>query len=178
MSTETLTPEALQLSPRRHTSTAGTVAQLVAEQLAHFGIAADSPHGQALTRLTRALIDANGAAQDAWRLTNQTLATLDRRDRIAWFNAKRFACFQLAKVLDTLQNPLRATYQSIMDDAPTAIAKGPNPLFDNVTALFSATPVITRTATYVYACTEWVEDAFQGKELLHEIYSRLLNPTS
>ncbi len=178
MSTETLAPEALQLSPRRHTSTARTVEQLVTEQLEHFGIAADSAHGHALARLTRALIDANGAAQDAWRLTSETLAKLERRDRIAWFNAKRFACFQLAKVLDTLQNPLRATYQSIMDDAPTAIAKGPNPLFDNVTALFSATPVITRTATYVYACTEWVEDAFQGKELLHEIYSRLLNPTS
>ena len=57
-------------------------------------------------------------------------------------------------------------------------AKGPYPLFDNVTAIFSATPVITRTATYMYACTEWVEDAFKGREPLHEIYSRLLNPTS
>ncbi len=178
MSTEKLSPSALQLSPRRHTSAARTVEELVREQLEHFGVSADSAHGQALMRLSRALIDANGAAQEAWRLTTETLSRLERRDRIAWYNAKRFACFQLAKVLDTLQNPLRASYQSIMDDAPTAIAKGPNPLFDNVTALFSATPVITRTATYVYACTEWVEDAFQGKELLHEIYSRLLNPTS
>jgi len=38
--------------------------------------------------------------------------------------------------------------------------------------------VLVRTATYIYACTEWVDDAFQGKEALHEIYSRLLNPTS
>ena len=30
----------------------------------------------------------------------------------------------------------------------------------------------------MYACTEWVEDAFKGRELLLEIYSRLLNPTS
>ncbi len=178
MSTENLPQSALQLSPRRHSTAAASVEELVREQLEHFGITVGSPHGQALTRLSRALIEANGAAQDAWRLTTETLCRLDRRDRIAWFNAKRFACFQLAKVLDTLQNPLRATYQSIMDDVPTAIAKGPYPLFDNVTALFSATPVITRTATYVYACTEWVEDAFQGKELLHEIYSRLLNPTS
>ena len=178
MSTENLPQFALQLSPRRHSTAAASVEELVREQLEHFGITVSSPHGQALTRLSRALIEANGAAQEAWRLTTETLSRLDRRDRIAWFNAKRFACFQLAKVLDTLQNPLRATYQSIMDDAPTAIAKGPYPLFDNVTALFSATPVITRTATYVYACTEWVEDAFQGKELLHEIYSRLLNPTS
>ena len=28
------------------------------------------------------------------------------------------------------------------------------------------------------ACTEWVEDAFRGRELLHDIYSRLMNPTS
>jgi O-acetylhomoserine/O-acetylserine sulfhydrylase-like pyridoxal-dependent enzyme len=38
--------------------------------------------------------------------------------------------------------------------------------------------VITRTATYLYACTEWIDDAFRGKELLLEIYSRLMNPTS
>lgn len=56
--------------------------------------------------------------------------------------------------------------------------KGNFPLFDNVTALFSATPVITRTAAYLLACTEWIEDGFKGREPLHEIYSRLLNPTS
>ena len=178
MSTESLPQHALQLSPRRHSTAARSLEELVGEQLRHFGIAPESPHGEALAHLVRALIDANGAAHEAWRLTNATLSGLDRRDRIAWFNAKRFACFQLAKVLDTLQNPLRTTYQSLMDDPATTVAKGPYPLFDNVTALFSATPVITRTATYVYACTEWVEDAFQGKELLHEIYSRLLNPTS
>jgi cystathionine beta-lyase/cystathionine gamma-synthase len=60
----------------------------------------------------------------------------------------------------------------------TLSAKGPYALFDNVTALFAANPVIARTATYIYACAEWIEDAFQGKELLLEIYSRLLNPTS
>ena len=43
---------------------------------------------------------------------------------------------------------------------------------------FPATPAIVRTATYLYACTEWVEDAFKGKESTHPIYSRLLNPTS
>ncbi len=178
MSQQNLFPSAVQLSPLRHSTEARSVDGLVREQLEHFGIDSESAHGQTLSRLSRALFEANGAAQDAWRLTSETLAGLDRRDRIAWFNAKRFACFQLAKVLDTLQNPLRATYQSIMDDSATVVAKGPYPLFDNVTALFSATPVIARTATYVYACAEWVEDAFQGKELLHQIYSRLLNPTS
>ncbi|MGB8327735.1 MAG: PLP-dependent transferase, partial [Steroidobacteraceae bacterium] len=97
---------------------------------------------------------------------------------IAWFNAKRFVCFQLAKVLDTLQNPMRKTYQSLALGPDVETVRGPYPIFDNVTAIFSATPVITRTATYLYACTEWVEDAFRGKELLLEIYSRLLNPTS
>lgn len=51
-------------------------------------------------------------------------------------------------------------------------------MFDNVTAIFSANPVIARTATYIYACAEWIADAFEGKELLLEIYSRLLNPTA
>ena len=169
---------ALQLSPLRHSSAATSSAELVDEQLRHFGIDPATPGGQALGRLVARLGAANAAAHELWELTTQTLDTLDRRDRISWYNAKRFACFQLAKVLDTLQNPLRATYQGLLDDLGTAGVKGPNPLFDYVTALFSATPVITRTATYVYACTEWIEDAFKGRELLHQIYSRLLNPTS
>ena len=169
---------ALQLSPLRHSSAATTLPELVDEQLRHFGVDPASEGGRALGRLVQQLGAANCAAHELWELTVRTLGSLDRQDRIAWFNAKRFACFQLAKVLDTLQNPLRSTYQALIDDMSTAGAKGPNPLFDNVTALFSATPVITRTATYVYACTEWIEDAFKGRELLHEIYSRLLNPTS
>ena len=103
---------------------------------------------------------------------------LDRSDRIAYFNAKKFLSFQTAKVLDLLQNPFRSTYQSLHLNYQTQSTKGPYAIFDNVTAIFSATPVIARTATYVYACAEWIADAFQGKELLLEIYSRLLNPTS
>jgi O-acetylhomoserine (thiol)-lyase len=178
MMTDTLYTRAVHLSPRRHTTDASTLEGVIAEQLQHFGIDPGSSYGHALAALVDKLCAANAAAHDLWALTTSTLSTLDRADRIAWFNAKRFACFQLAKVLDTLQNPLRATYQSLVADMSVSGTKGPYPLFDNVTALFSATPVITRTATYVYACTEWIEDAFQGKELLHEIYSRLLNPTS
>src|SRR5262249_44649932 len=136
---------ALELSPLRHSSAASSEPALVREQLEHFGIAPDSTHGAALAKLVHALGSANGAAHEVWALPSRELAKLDRSDRIAWFNAKRFACFQLAKVLDTLQNPLRKTYQSLMDDRGTAGVKGPYPLFDNVTALFSATPVITRT---------------------------------
>ena len=167
-----------QLSPLRNTTDASTAEDLAKEQLDHFGIDAATPYGEALQSFAEHLYRLNDDAYTLWTRTIETLGTLDRSDRIAYFNAKRFICFQLAKVLDTLQNPMRATYQSLVTHTGGFASKGPYPLFDNVTALFSATPVITRTATYIYACTEWVEDAFTGREFLHEIYSRLLNPTS
>jgi cystathionine beta-lyase/cystathionine gamma-synthase len=166
------------LSPLRNTSAATTPDELAREQLAHFGIDSQTEYGEALLRLVGDLYGVNASANTLWERTMERLSSLDRSDRIAWFNAKRFVCFQLAKILDTLQNPLRATYQSLVTHGGGFASKGPYPLFDNVTALFSSTPVITRTATYIYACTEWVEDAFTGREPLHEIYSRLLNPTS
>ncbi|MCU0760590.1 MAG: PLP-dependent transferase [Steroidobacteraceae bacterium] len=167
-----------ELSPLRHTTTATGAADLAREQLRHFSIDAGSDAGRALLALVEKLYTAHEAAHELWRCMLEGLDGLDRRDRIAWFNAKRFACFQLAKILDTLQNPLRRTWQTLDGGGVDAAVRGPYPLFDNVSAIFSATPVITRTATYLYACTEWVEDAFRGKELLHQVYSRLLNPTS
>ena len=178
MPDHTAVSQARQLSPLRNSTGATTVAALVDEQLRHFAIDPATEHGQAMVHLTASLYEANMAAQDLVAITARTLSGLDRKDRIAWFNAKRFACFQLAKVLDNLQNPMRRTYQSLAGSRGPEAARGPYPIFDNVTAIFSATPVVTRTATYLYACVEWVEDAFKGKELLHEIYSRLLNPTS
>jgi O-acetylhomoserine (thiol)-lyase len=166
------------LSPLRHSSEAKDIEELVEEQLQHFSIDSSTAYGQALAEFTRHIYNAGASAHQLWSITLETLSRLDRSDRIAYFNAKRFASFQLAKILDTLQNPMRAVYQSLLSSSDGAIAKGPYPVFDNVTAIFSATPVITRTATYLYACIEWVEDAFKGKELLLEIYSRLLNPTS
>lgn len=167
-----------QLSPLRNTTGAETPEALAEEQLIHFGIDAATPYGKALKDTATELYRLNTDVHTLWSRTMESLSTLDRADRIAYFNAKRFLCFQLAKILDTLQNPLRATYQSLVTHNGGFASKGPYPLFDNVTALFSATPVITRTATYIYACTEWVEDAFTGREFLHEIYSRLMNPTS
>ena len=167
-----------QLSPLRNTTNHTTAHDLAGEQLDHFGIDQSTDFGQALLSLTEKLYHVNQDAHDLWQATLDGLAQLDRSDRIAWFNAKRFLSFQLAKILDTLQNPMRATYQSLMTHQGQFASKGPYPIFDNVTALFSSTPVITRTATYLFACTEWVEDAFTGREPLHEIYSRLLNPTS
>jgi O-acetylhomoserine (thiol)-lyase len=166
------------LSPRRNTSTAHSLDELVAEQMAHFGVEPSTELGQSVARVAAQLYQCQADVDHLWRTTLTSMASLDRADRIAHFNAKKFLSFQFAKLLDTLQNPFRSNYQSLGFSYATQAAKGPYAMFDNVTAIFSATPVITRTATYVYACAEWIEDAFQGKELLLEIYSRLLNPTS
>lgn len=166
------------LSPRRNTTKASNIEELVAEQLTHFGIDQDSDYGKALQDTATHLYQAQSDVSRLWEITNDTLESLDKGDRMAYFNAKRFLSFQLAKILDSLQNPFRKVSQSLATNPSTQMAKGSYPLFDNITAIFSATPVIARTATYIYACTEWVDDAFHGREMTHQIYSRLLNPTN
>lgn len=166
------------LSPRRKSTHADSIDALASEQLEHFGVDPASDYGVALREACHSLYEAQADMDRLWKVTSETMAGLDRKDRIAWFNAKKFMSFQVAKILDTLQNPFRKAYQGLGLSDDSMQAKGPYPIFDNVTALFSANPVIVRTATYIYACTEWVDDAFHGKEALHEIYSRLLNPTS
>ncbi len=167
-----------KLSPQRNSTTATTLDELVEQQLHYFGIDSKSDYGKTLERLVRRMYESQNDVEHLWQLTIDSMRTLHQSDRIQRFNAKRFLSFQLAKVLDTLQNPARASYQALGYSNETVGAKGPYPVFDNITALFSATPIITRTATYIYACAEWIEDAFHGKELMLEIYSRLLNPTS
>ncbi|MCZ6642522.1 MAG: PLP-dependent transferase [Gammaproteobacteria bacterium] len=166
------------LSPKRNTTQASNIEELISEQLTHFGIDPSTPFGKSLTQIVRGLYESQAGIDDLWKITIESMATLETKDRIARFNAKKFLSFQLAKLIDTLQHPFRKSYQSLNYSPGTLAAKGPYPIFDNVTALFSATPVIARTATYIYACAEWVEDAFKGQELLLEIYSRLMNPTS
>lgn len=166
------------LSPKRNSTRAPDMESLAKEQLQHFGIDIHSDYGDALYHAALHIYQTHVDVHQLWAITNETLAGLDKQDRIAYFNAKKFLSFQLAKILDTLQNPFRATYQSLHKQSGSHLVKGHYPLFDNVTALFSANPVIVKTATYVYACTEWIDDAFQGKEFTHQIYSRLLNPTS
>jgi O-acetylhomoserine (thiol)-lyase len=177
-----LDPHTLQimhtLSPLRRSTAAPDIEAMVAEQLAHFHIDAASEYGQTLGRIVHHLYACSGDLDQLWRITSQSIDSLDRSDRIAWFNAKKFLSFQIAKLLDTLQNPFRRTYQSLDYSLSTQAAKGPYAIFDNVSAIFSATPVIARTATYVFACADWIADAFEGKEFLEQIYSRLLNPTS
>lgn len=166
------------ISPRRKTSKATDIDGLVREQLEHFGIDPKSEFGKHLGGMARHAYGAQVDAEHLWRQLLAELAGLGRRDRAARFAAQKFLCFQLAKVMDTLVQPFRRTYQSVVDSQNARLARGPYPVFDNLTALFSAKPVITRTATYIYACSEWVDDAFQGKELMLEVYSRLLNPTN
>lgn len=166
------------LSPKRNTTKATSIEELALEQLKHYGIDADSDYGKALSDTVTNLYRAQSDMSKLWQITNETIDSLDKKDKMAYFSAKRFLSFQLAKILDGLQNPFRKTAQSLHSNPSTQMAKGSYPLFDNITAIFSATPVIARTATYIFACTEWVDDAFQGKEMTHQIYSRLLNPTS
>ena len=100
-----------QLSPLRNTTTASQSSDLAEEQARHFGIDPDSDFGRALIMLAHSLYDVNLATHDLGKITFEGLSHIDRTDRIAWFNAKRFISFQLAKILDSLQNPLRASYQ-------------------------------------------------------------------
>jgi O-acetylhomoserine (thiol)-lyase len=166
------------LSPLRNSTLFSNSADLAREQLAHFGLDPSSEFGCSVEALARRLYECQADVDQVWKLGLASMGDLSHADRIARFNAQKFLSFQIAKLLDTLQNSFRASYQSFEYSLSTQAAKGPYAIFDNVTAIFSAAPVIARTATYVYACAEWIADAFQGKELMHEIYSRLLNPTS
>jgi len=166
------------LSPRRNTSQAATVTEAITEQIHHAGIDNDSKLGKALADTIADIYSCGDNIDELWTIAQSAMREFDRGDSIALFNAKKMLSFQLAKILDNLQQPFRKSYQNLDYSNQTISAKGPYPVFDNVTAIFSATPVITRTATYTFACAEWIADAFEGKDLLLEIYSRLLNPTS
>ena len=169
---------AKKLSPRRNTSSASNISELAAEQLTHFNIEVDGKLGRALLSAVERIYECQGNVDLMWQETQASLHALNGEEKAALFNAKKFLSFQLAKVLDTLQNPSRSTYQAMNLSQSTLSAKSAYPVFDNVNAIFSATPAITRTATYIYACADWISDAFEGKEMLLDIYSRLLNPTS
>lgn len=169
---------AREISPRRRTTGASDIAGLVREQLEHFGVDPQSPYGQKLSALAASVYQTNADLRALWDLHAAELSGLSRLQRVERFAAQKFLTFQLAKILDSLQNPQRSTYQSLVTHPMQRSAKGAYPIFDNITALFASRPVIARTATYIYACAEWVGEAFEGKEMLHSVYSRLLNPTS
>jgi len=166
------------LSPVRKSTIPATVDELVDEQLHHFGIDPSSAFGRNLAELAGRLYRCQHSVDALWELAQQELAALDHEDRVSLFNAKKFVSFQIAKILDAFQNGFRRTHQNLGLSRATTAAHGPYPLVDNVSALFSATPVIARTATYTFACADWIADAFEGREFMHPVYSRLLNPTS
>jgi hypothetical protein len=118
-------PLARELSPRRNTTSATDIPALVDEQLRHFSIDPGTDFGKRLAALAGSLYTTNLAVHDLWAVTLRELASLDQRDRIARFNAKRFLCFQLAKILDTLTNPLRKSYQSLLHDPNQSATKVP-----------------------------------------------------
>ncbi len=169
---------AKSLSPVRNSSSATDIRGLVSEQLEHFQIDRESDLGRSLAQVAENLYECQGSVDDLWQTAQASMHKLNHGDRIALFNAKKFLSFQIAKILDNLQTPFRKSYQQLDESLGTRAARSAYPIFDNVSALFSATPVITRTATYTFACAEWIADAFEGKEFMLEIYSRLLNPTS
>ena len=169
---------AKKLSPRRNSTDANSISELAAEQLEHFNIEVDGKLGQALLDAVERVYQCQGDIELMWQEAQSAMHSLDSEETAALFNAKKFLSFQLAKVLDTLQNPFRSNYQALGYSQSTLSAKSAYPVFDNVNAIFSATPTITRTATYIYACAEWISDAFKGREMMLDIYSRLLNPTS
>ena len=169
---------AKKLSPRRNSTEAQSIQELAAEQLKHFNIEVDGDLGRALLSTIERVYQCQGDVELMWQEAQAGMHSLQSSEKAALFNAKKFLSFQLAKVLDTLQNPFRSSYQSLDYSQSSLSAKSAYPIFDNVNAVFSATPAITRTATYIYACAEWISDAFNGKEMMLDIYSRLLNPTS
>src|SRR6266850_2215391 len=82
-----------RLSPRRKSTAAHNLDQLVVEQLAHFGIDAATPLGETLARIAARLYECQADLDWLWRLTLDSIAQLDRSDRIAYFNAKKFLSF-------------------------------------------------------------------------------------
>ena len=101
------------LSPKRNTTQARNVDELIAEQQAHFGIDPSTPFGKSLAQIVRGLYESQAGIDDLWKITMESMATLETKDRIARFNAKKFLSFQLAKLIDTLQHPFRKSYQSL-----------------------------------------------------------------
>lgn len=151
---------------------------LIYEQLNYFGIKKGTEVYKSLAPLLSHIYASENDIDRIWKFAADHLVRCDPKDKISFFNAEKFICFQLAKILDNLQNPLRKAYRELGHGDTTQLAKGPYSLIDNIPAIFSSQPVITKTATYIYSCIDWIRDAFLGKEFLHSIYSRLLNPTS
>ncbi len=91
------------LSPRRKSSSCETISDLAIEQLQHFGIEPQSEYGEAMLDAVEKLYATQADIVRLWDVTTKTIEGLNKEDRIAYFNAKKFLSFQVAKILDTLQ---------------------------------------------------------------------------
>ena len=92
-STDVDVTHAKVLSPKRNTTQAETTQALVEEQLSHFGINAESDYGRALANTAHHLYGAQASVMQLWDITSNTLQGLDKEDRLAYFNAKKFLSF-------------------------------------------------------------------------------------
>jgi len=71
------------LSPRRNTTQARNIDELIAEQQRHFGIDPSTPFGKSLVQIVRGLYESQAGIDDLWKITMQSMATLEAKDRIA-----------------------------------------------------------------------------------------------
>ena len=66
-----------QLSPKRNTTQARSIDDLIAEQLTHFGIDRSTPFGESITRIVRGLYASQAGIEELWKVTLESMATLD-----------------------------------------------------------------------------------------------------
>jgi hypothetical protein len=81
------------LSPERNTTKATSVDELVAGQLAHFGIRPESDFGTVLARIAARLYESQADIDELWRTTLIAISKLERSDQIGYFNAKNSSVF-------------------------------------------------------------------------------------
>src|SRR5260221_6413791 len=86
------------MSPKRKSTQQGDADALVAEQLAHYQIDPQGDYGKVLARIVKHLYECSADLNRLWKLTIETIDSLDRSDRVAYFNAKKFLAFQIAKL--------------------------------------------------------------------------------
>ena len=79
---------AKRLSPLRKSSQATDLQELANEQLEHFSIDSKSPLGKSLGRLVGSLYTSQIELNSLWGQSLELLQSLDKSERISFFNAK------------------------------------------------------------------------------------------
>ena len=70
------------LSPRRNTTAASSVEELVSEQLEHFGISSDSEYGTALSSTATKLYQAQSDVMRLWDITKGKWGGMNPHDKV------------------------------------------------------------------------------------------------